>query len=268
MLMVISPAKRLDFSPAPEGLAATAPAFAEDVAELAKVTRRLKRVDLRRMMSISADLAALNVARFQAFDADDGEAGVQAALAFAGDVYIGLQARTMSAADLEWAQGRLRILSGMYGLLRPLDRIQPYRLEMGVSLKTRRGKSLYDFWGARIAQALNAASEGMADPVLVNLASQEYFGAVDFAALAIPHVNVHFREVKDGESRVLAFHAKKARGMMARRAVKNRARRAADLRGFDEAGYAFDDAASTEADWVFARPQPEPQGRVSRKTLA
>lgn len=255
MLIVLSPAKRLDFAEPPVDLPATRHRFEEDVQSLSVTARRQTQADLRRLMGISSDLARLNQARFKAFDADSTE-GLQAVLAFAGDVYQGLDARSLSTVDLGWAQDRLRILSGLYGLLRPLDRIQPYRLEMGTRLKTRRGAGLYDFWGDRISKALNADAEGHVDPTLINLASQEYFGAVDARALTIPVVTCHFREgVPDGggETRIVSFFAKKARGAMARFAVENRVERAADLKGFDRDGYRFDPATSTESDWIFTR---------------
>src|SRR6201999_2666584 len=163
----------------------TLPELKDDIVELAKTTRKLKRTDLKRLMSISDTLADLNYQRLQAFD-PESEDGVQAVLAFNGDVYDGLGARTLDKKALGWAQDHLRILSGLYGLLRPLDALQPYRLEMGVRLKTRRRASLYDFWGPRIAEALNRAGEGQADPTLVNLASQEYFGSVRADALELP----------------------------------------------------------------------------------
>jgi hypothetical protein len=253
MLMVISPAKSLDFTPMGPHVPATAPAMAEDIAELAKVTRKLSKAHLKRLMDISDNLALLNYERFQAFD-PEGEDGVQAAMAFDGDVYDGLQARTLDKAGLAFAQKRLRILSGLYGLLRPLDVIQPYRLEMGTRLKTRRGASLYDFWGPRIAHALNEAAERAGEPVLVNLASQEYFGAVDRKALTLPVVSCHFKELKgEGPAKVISFYAKKARGLMARFAIDNRIERAEGLKAFTVAGYAFDKAASTPEDWVFVR---------------
>ena len=258
MLIVLSPAKRLDFKPAPVAVAPTRHRFEADVAELSKTTRKLTKPELRRMMSISADLAALNRERFQAFDAE-AETGEPAVFSFAGDVYQGLQARTLGADDLTWAQAHIRILSGLYGLLRPLDRVQPYRLEMGVRVKTRRGHSLYDFWGDRISAQLSVDAEGMADPTLVNLASQEYFGAVDAKALTLPIVNIHFLESRDGEDRVVSFFAKKARGAMARYAIDQRIDRAEGLKGFDREGYRFIPEASTETDWVFTRPQPEPK---------
>jgi cytoplasmic iron level regulating protein YaaA (DUF328/UPF0246 family) len=252
LLIVLSPAKRLDFTEAEPALPASERRFREDTASLARTARGRTVAELRRLMSLSDDLARLNRARFQAFDAESSD-GVQAAFAFAGDVYEGLKARELDATALNWAQDRIRILSGLYGLLRPLDRIQPYRLEMGTRLKTRRGASLYDFWGDRISKCLNADAEGHADPTLVNLASQEYFGAVDARALKLPVVTPHFRESKDGESRIISFFAKKARGAMARFAIDERVERVADLKAFDRDGYAFDKAASTDAEWIFIR---------------
>jgi cytoplasmic iron level regulating protein YaaA (DUF328/UPF0246 family) len=253
MLMVISPAKSLDFSPAHPHVPATAPAMTADLAELTKVTRRLTRADLKRLMGISDKLALLNHERFQAFD-PDSEDGVQAAMAFDGDVYDGLQARTLDKAGLAFAQKRLRILSGLYGLLRPLDVIQPYRLEMGTRLKTRRGASLYDFWGPRIAEALDEAADGAGEPVLINLASQEYFGAVDRKALKLPVVSCAFKEIKgEDPPKIISFYAKKARGMMARFAIDQRIDRAEGMKDFTVAGYGYDAAASTEEEWVFSR---------------
>ena len=193
MLIVLSPAKRLDFTEADPALPASGRRFLEDTASLSKTARARTVAELRSLMSISDDLARLNRERFQAFQPDSLD-GVQAAFAFAGDVYEGLQARTLDAAGLDYAQGHVRILSGLYGLLRPLDRIQPYRLEMGTRLKTRRGSSLYDFWGDRLSKQLNADAEGQPDPTLVNLASQEYFGAVDASALKLPVVTPNFYE--------------------------------------------------------------------------
>ena len=252
MLIVLSPAKRLDFTEADPALPASERRFRDDTASLSKTAKRQTRAELRRLMGISDDLAKLNAERFKAFDPDSTD-GVQAAFAFAGDVYEGLKARELDPAALDWAQDHLRILSGFYGLLRPLDRIQPYRLEMGTRLKTRRGASLYDFWGDRISKQLNADAEGQPDPTLVNLASQEYFGAVDARALKLPVVTPQFREEKDGESRIISFFAKKARGSMARFAIDERLERAEDLKAFDRDGYRFDKAASSEAEWIFIR---------------
>jgi cytoplasmic iron level regulating protein YaaA (DUF328/UPF0246 family) len=251
--MVISPAKSLDFTPPDPRVPATIPAMTEDIAELAKITRKLTKADLKRLMGISDNLALLNRERFQAFDAES-EDGVQAAMAFDGDVYDGLQARTLDKTGLSVAQKRLRILSGLYGLLRPLDVIQPYRLEMGTRLKTKRGSSLYDFWGERIAKALDEAAEGAGEPVLINLASQEYFGAIDRKALKLPVVTCHFREIKGDEpAKVISFYAKRARGMMARFAIDQRLDRAEGFKDFKVGGYAYDAQASTTEDWVFTR---------------
>lgn len=253
MLIVLSPAKRLNFAEPANAVAPTQPRLKKDVAALAKTTRDLSRAELRRLMGISEQLADLNHGRFQAFDPESDEGALPAAFAFAGDVYEGLKARELDAESLNWAQDRLRILSGLYGVLRPLDAIHPYRLEMGTRLRTERGSTLYDFWGDRIARQLNADAQGHADPVLVNLASQEYFGAVDARALTLPVATPQFREIRDGESRIISFFAKKARGLMARWAIDNRIETAADLRGFDLEGYAFDSAASNESDWIFTR---------------
>jgi hypothetical protein len=253
MLIVISPAKRLDFTETDPALPATQPRFGEDTGSLIRTARRQTRADLRRLMGISEDLAKLNHTRFRDFDETATDKGVQAVMAFAGDVYQGLEARKFDSAQLDWAQGHLRILSGLYGLLRPLDRIQPYRLEMGVRLKTRRGGSLYDFWDDRISNQLNADAEGHPHPVLINLASQEYFGAVDAKALKLPVVTPNFREEKDGESRIISFFAKKARGAMARYAIENRIENPEDLKAFDRDGYRFNPAQSSETDWIFTR---------------
>jgi len=253
MLIVLSPAKRLDFTEAGPETPASERRFVEETGSLVRTARRQTRAELRRLMSLSDELARLNQERFRALDAAALDRGVQAAFAFAGDVYQGLDARSMDDAALDWTQDHVRILSGLYGLLRPLDRIQPYRLEMGTRLKTRRGSNLYDFWGDRISKQLNADAGGHADPTLVNLASQEYFGAVDARALKLPVVTCHFREARHGESRVISFFAKRARGAMARFAADQRIETAADLKAFDRDGYRFDEASSSGTDWIFIR---------------
>jgi len=256
MLIVLSPAKSLDFTPAAPDTPLTTPQLKNDIAELAKVTRKLKRGDLKQLMGISDKLADLNFGRFQAFD-PACEEGLQAVIAFNGDVYDGLDARSLDKPALTWAQDHLRILSGLYGVLRPLDAIQPYRLEMGIRLKTRRGASLYDFWRAKVTTTLAEALSGQADPTLVNLASQEYFGAVRPESLKAPVVTCHFKEIRPGEApRMLSFYAKKARGLMARYAIDHRIDQAQALKGFGVAGYAFQAELSTETDWTFCRPHP------------
>ena len=257
MLIVLSPAKALDFTAGPPSAPLTLPQLADHTAELANTTRKLRVVDLKRMMSLSDSLAKLNRERFQAFD-PASEDGLQAAFAFNGDVYAGLKARDLDRKGLCWAQDHVRILSGLYGVLRPLDAIQPYRLEMGVRIKTKRGMSLYDFWGPRVSQTLDAALSGHKERTVVNCASQEYFGAVDRAALKAPVVTCRFLEEKDGEARIMSFFAKRARGAMARFAIDNRIERAADLRAFDIDGYQFQPSLSSDEDFTFARPQPAP----------
>lgn len=257
MLIVLSPAKALNYTAGPASAPFSLPRMTDQTAELAKTTRRLREADVKRLMSLSDSLARLNRERFQAFD-PASEEGVQAAFAFNGDVYLGLRARELDRKALGWAQDHVRILSGLYGLLRPMDAIQPYRLEMGTRLKTRRGTNLYDFWGDRIAQALDADTAGHGDRTIVNAASEEYFGAVDRKALKSPVVATRFVEEKDGESRVISFFAKRARGALARWAIDNRIDRAADLRAFDGDGYRFQAAASSDAEFVFTRPQPPP----------
>ena len=259
MLILLSPAKAMDFSPPPVQAPMTRPVLEAETARLAESTRRLSVAQLRGLMDLSEKLAVLNRERFQAFDpAADG--ALQAAFAFNGDVYAGLKARELDPDALAWAQEHVRILSGLYGVLKPLDGIQPYRLEMGSPLQTRRGKTLYAFWGDRIGKALAAELEGSADPVVVNAASQEYASAVDRKALGARVVEVRFLEEKDGRSKIISFFAKRARGALARFAIDNRVDRADDLRAFDRDGYRFQAGESSADLWVFSRPQPAPAG--------
>ena len=256
MLILLSPAKSLDFSPLTDPIQPTEPVLADDIAVLSKVTAGLSARKLKSLMDISDDLASLNRERFQAFStAPAAEAVKPAVLAFNGDVYRGLDASSLARDDLDWAQDHLRILSGLYGVLRPLDALQPYRLEMGPALKTRRGSNLYQFWGDRIAKALNADLK-TPDPVVINLASKEYFSAVDRKALKARVITCDFKELKDGKARTLGFFAKNARGLMARFAIDNRIENPEGLKSFDSAGYSFDPALSKGDTWVFSRPQP------------
>lgn len=261
MLIVLSPAKALDFSAPPHAAPLTLPQMGEHTAELAKAAKKLKVSDLKRMMDLSDSLATLNRERFQAFD-PESEDGLQAAFAFNGDVYLGLKARELDKTALAWAQNNVRILSGLYGVLRPMDAIQPYRLEMGVRIKTKRGGSLYDFWGPRVAEALDAGLAGHAQKAVVNCASQEYFGAVDRKVLKAPVVSCRFLEEKDGEARVISFFAKRARGAMARFAIDNRLARVDDLKAFDRDGYRFVPTLSNDDEFTFARPQPPPPSQA------
>ena len=266
MLIVLSPAKALNFSAPPERAPLSLPELREDTAELAEAARKLSARQIKRLMDLSDKLATLNRERFQAFDAGS-EDGMQAAFAFNGDVYAGLKARELDRKALAWAQDHIRILSGLYGVLRPLDAIQPYRLEMHSRLKTRRGRSLYDFWGPRIAQALNEAARGHRDPTLVNCASNEYFAAVDPKAPTLPVIGCRFLEEKDGEAKMNSFFAKKARGLLARWAIDNRIEKACDLKGFEAEGYSFAKALSSDAELTFTRPLPPPAA-VQRKMAA
>lgn len=256
MLCVISPAKRLDEAPRalPAELEPTEPVFGADAVKLAKIARGLSVAELRGLMSISEPLARLNAERFAAFSAKPAAGAVKpAAFCFDGDTYAGLEAKTLDADALRWAQGHLRILSGLYGLLRPLDLIQPYRLEMGSRLANPKGADLYAWWGNRIARALNAQAAGVGAEVLVNCASQEYFGAVDLRALKLRVVTPVFLEGRGAEAKVVSFFAKKARGAMARFIAENRLTDPADILGFSTGGYAFDAERSAPDRPVFLR---------------
>jgi hypothetical protein len=238
MLVVISPAKRLDWQE--RDVAMTAPDFEADAQRLARSARNLTLGALKDLMDLSDDLARLNRDRFRAFSDSPAEADLRpAALAFAGDTYMGLEAGSLEREELDWAQDHLRILSGLYGVLRPLDGIQPYRLEMGARLKTRRGASLYDYWRDAPARALRAQAEALGTDVLVNCASQEYFGAVDPKALKLRVITPVFLEDKPGGPKVVSFFAKRARGAMARFVIQNRLTDADALTGFDAGGYRY-----------------------------
>ena len=255
MLIVLSPAKTLDYTaPTPEVMP-TQPRFVREAAELVALLRELAPADLSRLMGISDKLAWLNAERYAAWSETFDESNSRAAvLAFDGDVYDGLAARSLSVDDLDWAQQHLALLSGLYGVLRPLDLMQPYRLEMGTKLPNRAGRDLYAFWGTRIARTLREQLLEHDHPVLVNLASEEYFGAVDVDALALPVVQPVFQDAGAGGAyKVISFHAKRARGMMARWAIEQRVDDPQALKGFDAGGYAWAPAASSETRWVFRR---------------
>ena len=257
MLTVISPAKRLDLTPV-DMSSATEPAFQDDAYKLAKAARRLTQAELRKLMDISAPLAKLNQQRFKAFAEAPGDDVVKpAALAFDGDTYQGLEARTLDEGDMAYAQRRLRILSGLYGLLRPMDRIQPYRLEMGSRLATRGAKTLYDYWRSKIAAALNADAEAEGTSLLLNCASQEYFGSVDLGSLKLDVIEPVFLERRNGTEKIVSFFAKKARGAMARFAVETQAQNVDDLKAFATGGYEFQADQSEANRLVFVRDYPE-----------
>ena len=254
MLFLLSPAKSLDFSPPPPDRAHSSPVFAKDAAELIGVLRQKSPQQIASLMQLSDALATLNVARYEAWRARaTARNAKQAALAFNGDVYGGLDAATLSPDDLAWAQQHLCILSGLYGVLRPLDRIQPHRLEMGTRLATDRGHNLYRFWGTRIAEHLNRRLAADRTPVLVNLASQEYFKSVDRSVLKGRVIECVFEEGLAGRYKVVSFFAKRARGLMARYAIRHRISTPRQLEGFDLEGYTHAPAASTPDRLVFRR---------------
>lgn len=251
MLIVVSPAKRLnEETQAPFEL--TEPMFQAEAEELATVARGMSPADIGKLMHISDKLSKLNYERFRDFGTMKRGA---AALMFDGDTYAGLEAKSLDAEEMEWAGEHLRILSGLYGLLRPTDAIEPYRLEMGSRLKTPRGKNLYDWWGSRIAEALNAQGEAAGSDVLINCASEEYFGAVDRAALKLRLITPVFKELRQGEAKIVSFFAKKARGSMARFIIERRLTDPAALREFDMGGYRYSPELSEEDRPVFLREQ-------------
>jgi cytoplasmic iron level regulating protein YaaA (DUF328/UPF0246 family) len=254
MLFLLSPAKSLDFTPPSADLPHTQPLFVKQSAELIAVLRQKSPQQIASLMHLSDALATLSVARYEAwrprFTARNAK---QAALAFNGDVYGGLDAGTLSTEELAWAQDHLCILSGLYGVLRPLDRMQPYRLEMGTRLATDRGDNLYQFWGARIAEYLNRRLAADRTPVVINLASQEYFKAVDRKVLKGRVVDCVFEEGKAGRYQVVSFFAKRARGLMARYATQHRISTPSQLQAFDLEGYAYAPGASAPERLVFRR---------------
>jgi cytoplasmic iron level regulating protein YaaA (DUF328/UPF0246 family) len=257
MLILLSPAKSLDYeTPVPAAVArkATAPLFIDEASALIGVMRKKKPAQVARLMELSDKLAQLNVDRYAAWTPEHGAGNSKpAVLAFDGDVYVGLQARTLKAADLTWAQEHLVILSGLYGALRPLDHLQPYRLEMGTALSTKRGKDLYAWWGDRVAGYLNERQADEAAPVIVNLASIEYAKVALRPALRARVIDCVFEEGKGGSYKIISFFAKKARGLMARHLIEQRARTPKALESFAAEGYAWDRAASSAGRMVFRR---------------
>jgi uncharacterized protein len=257
MLFVLSPAKSLDYSrplAAEVRKAATQPQFTERSAELMAMLTPMSTEQVAQLMSLSEELAALNTARYAAWTPQHTARNSRpAVLAFNGDVYEGLQAASLGIDDLRWAQRHVRILSGLYGLLRPMDRLQPYRLEMGAALPNPRGKDLYAYWGNALAQELNALAAKDESPVIVNLASQEYFRAAQPKALRPRVVECVFEDWKNGEYKVISFFAKRARGLMARYAIQQRLATPQGLQAFDTEGYAYAAKASQPDCLVFRR---------------
>jgi uncharacterized protein len=257
MLAVISPAKSLNSErQLPPELAPTLPREQKRAWELIKVLRQINHADIAKLMDLSDALAALNVSRYDTFKAKaDVPTARPAVLLFDGDVYDGLNAAALSAAQLQVAQGNLRMLSGLYGVLRPLDLMQAYRLEMGTRLVTSEGKNLYDFWGDHITERLNEDLKDGGHSELVNLASDEYFKSVKPKLLKAPVIDVSFLDEKNGTYKVISFFAKRARGLMARHVVTQGISKSADLKGFNAAGYRYSAAESTPLNMVFKRKE-------------
>lgn len=256
MMIILSPAKSLDFDSPIRVKTFTQPDFLDESQLLVERLRTLSPLDLTNLMGISDKLAVLNAGRYAAWAQPFTPKNArQAVLAFNGDVYEGLDARSLSAADLKFSQKHLRILSGLYGVLRPLDLMQPYRLEMGIKLANSRGKDLYAYWGERLTDSLNSTIAETGADVLVNLASDEYFKAVRPKKLSVPMIQPVFEDWSNGKFKVVSFYAKRARGLMARYAVTNRLVSAKGLKHFSEDGYGFDESVSDAGRWVFRRRQ-------------
>lgn len=254
MLMVVSPAKDLDYqTPAPD-VSVTQPTLLTHSRELIQVCRKLKPIQLSELMHISDKLAGLNAARFAQwqlpFTVDNAKPSL---FAFNGDVYQGLDAASLTAAQVQYAQQKLRILSGLYGVLKPLDLMQPYRLEMGTALANKRGQNLYQFWGDIVTTELNQQLEQLNAPLLLDLASQEYFKVVRPKLLARPVVKVQFRDFKNGDYKIISFFAKKARGLMARYVITEQIDQLAGLKDFNLGGYQYHAESSSASELVFLR---------------
>ncbi|WP_296219366.1 peroxide stress protein YaaA [Pseudomonas sp. UBA2684] len=257
MLMVISPAKTLDYETAPVTARYTQPEHLDHAQDLIAQLRDFSPAQIAELMHLSDKLAGLNAARFGSWTPTfTPHNAKQALLAFKGDVYTGLNAETFEEADFDFAQQHLRMLSGLYGVLRPLDLMQPYRLEMGTKLANPRGNNLYDFWGERISGWLNQALLAQGDDVLLNLASNEYFGAVKRQALQARVIDTEFKDLKNGQYKIISFYAKKARGLMARYVIKERLNDPEGLKDFVEQGYRYSAEHSKPDKLVFLRGHP------------
>ncbi len=254
MLIVISPAKTLDFETPPPVRRCTTPVFLDEAQELVNRLKKLSAKDLSKLMSVSSKIADLNYGRYRKWKKPFTISNAkQAVWAFRGDVYTGLEADSFDRKDLEFAQKHLRMLSGLYGVLRPLDLIQAYRLEMGTRFATRRGDDLYQFWGGKITDCLSRDIRRTDFPVLINLASQEYFKSVRRQALDAQVITPVFKERRNGSYKVISFVAKRARGAMSRYIVKHRLSDPADIKRFSEGGYRYSKQLSDDANWVFTR---------------
>ncbi len=252
MLLVVSPAKALDETPL-EGLPASEAHFLNDAETLATILKAKSPVDIGELMSLSEKLSELNYQRFQDWQLPLGTKAKQAVFLFKGDVYQGIAPCALTEAQIQYLQNHLRILSGLYGLLSPLDKILPYRLEMGTKLANPAGENLYHFWQPKLAEALNEQLVNSGSSVLVNLASNEYFKAVQKKTLNAEIITPIFKDYKNGKYKIISFYAKKARGLMARYAAVEQIENVQDLKQFDYDGYQFCSEESNESDWVFKR---------------
>jgi cytoplasmic iron level regulating protein YaaA (DUF328/UPF0246 family) len=259
MLFIISPAKTLDFSPSPLNIQLrSAIAFPKETQALVSILKKMSAKEISEFMEVSDKIGELNYMRFQSFGkAFTPQNAKQALLAFKGEVYLGLETQKYSEAEYEFAQKHLRILSGLYGLLRPMDLIQPYRLEMGRALANKKGNNLYEFWGDKITKALKEHLEKVEGEFLVNLASQEYFKAVKSAKFKGKIINIHFQDERKGKLQTISFNAKKARGLMANEIILNKITNPQDLKAFSGNGYVFREGISTENEWFFVKPNLE-----------
>lgn len=256
MLIVISPAKTLDYDTPPKTKVFTTPDYLDQSQQLINRLRKFCSLDILELMNVSLKIAELNFDRYEAWKKPfTPKNAKQAVLAFKGDVYTGLDAETMSSADLKFAQNHLRILSGLYGLLRPLDLMQPYRLEMGTKLDTDKGKNLYEFWGSDITEGLNKQLKKIKSTTLINLASNEYFKSVKPKELNAEIITPAFKEYKNGEYKMIGIYAKKARGLLSRYIIENRLSDPEDIKAFKEEGYRFNKSLSKGNNWVFTRKQ-------------
>ena len=253
MLLLISPAKTLDFDKT-DLEKKTKLRFLPESQELIDILKKKSTSDLKKLMKISDNIAILNMERYHSFKTPFSlKNAKQAILAFKGDVYTGLDSDSFDEADLEFAQGHLRILSGLYGLIRPLDLMQPYRLEMGTKLQNDSRKNLYQFWGSKITNTINKDVKKAKAKAIINLASKEYFSAVQPKSLQADLYNIHFKEEKNGEFKIVAFFAKKARGMMCHYIIKNKLTEPEHLIGFDYGRYTYNEKLSSKRDLVFTR---------------
>ena len=254
MLVVISPAKTLDFETEPVITDHSLPLFLDDSEKLIKKLRSLSKKKIKELMNISDNLVDLNKSRYEQWDRQfDAEHAKQAVLAFKGDVYLGLEAEKFSESDFEFAQNHLRILSGLHGVLKPLDLIRPYRLEMGTKLPVGRRKDLYHFWDKKVTEVLNEEAAQQDSKVLVNLASNEYFKVIQPKFLKSEIITPVFKDFKGDKYKIISFFAKKARGMMAAFIIKNKLTDVEQIKAFDTDGYAFNAELSEGNEWVFTR---------------